>query len=308
MSGCFSFMMLLLSVQGAYTQQGVRSILQTFDIQTGERQVILIENRHFEAPNWSLDGRFFIINQDGSLFKVWQDGAKEKIYTGDATRCNNDHLISPDGNTIALSHNIYDGEDGWLTSTIFTVPISGGEPVRVTKNVPSFLHGWSPDGKMLAYTARRNNQFDIYVIPSEGGTEIQLTNTKGLSDGPEYSVDGKFIYYNAMDSGKMELWRMDSDGKHTIQLTGDAYSNWFPHVSPTGRHVVYISYLQDVGSAHPPMKKVALRLYDLETKKIKTLYSFIGGQGSLNVPSWSPDGKKFAFVEYVDLKNDGSKD
>jgi len=296
---CFSVMILLLAAQAANAQQKARSILQTFDIETGERQTILAEDAHFEAPNWSVDGTFFIINQNGSLFKIHQDGKKEKIHTGKATRCNNDHVISPGGKTIALSHNVNEVPDSWLTSCIFTVPINGGEPVRVTKNAPSFLHGWSPDGKMLAYTARRNGQFDIYVIPAEGGDEIQLTDTKGLSDGPEYSADGKHIYYNAMDSGKMELWRMDSDGKNPIQLTTDAYSNWFPHVSPTGKHLVYISYLQDQGSAHPAMKQVALRLYDVATDTIKTLYTFIGGQGSINVPSWSPDSKKFAFVEYV---------
>ncbi len=297
-----SLLLILLGSSASFAQEvGLRSILQTFDIETGERQTILEEDAHFEAPNWSLDGTFFIINQNGSLFKVYQDGKKEKINTGKATRCNNDHVISPDGQTIALSHNVDDGADGWLTSCIFTVPIDGGQPVRITKKVPSFLHGWSPDGKMLAYTARRNDQFDIYVIPTEGGDEMQLTDTEGLSDGPEYSTDGKYIYYNAMDSGKMELWRMDADGGNTIQLTKDSYSNWFPHISPNGKQLVYISYLQDQGSAHPAMKEVALRLYDLETDKIKTLYTFIGGQGSINVPSWSPDGKKFAFVEYVNL-------
>jgi len=308
MSKCFSVLILILAAQATNAQEEVRSILQTFDIETGERETILAQDQHFEAPNWSIDDRFFIINQDGSLFKVYKDGKKEKINTGKATRCNNDHVISPDGKTIALSHNVDDGKDGWLTSCIFTVSINGGEPVRVTKNVPSFLHGWSPDGKMLAYTAQRNGQFDIYVIPVEGGDEIQLTNTKGLSDGPEYSADGKHIYYNAMDSGKMELWRMDSDGKNPIQLTNDAYSNWFPHVSPNGKQLVYISYLQHQGSAHPAMKQVALRLYDVATDTIKTLYTFIGGQGSINVPSWSPDSKKFAFVEYSYLENDGNKD
>lgn len=285
-------------------ENDIRSTLETYTIDTGERNTILVENSHFEAPNWSADGKYFIINQEGRLFKIYKDGTKEKIDTGSATRCNNDHVISPDGKTIALSHNLKAGKDSWLTSCIFTMPIEGGEPNRVTENTPSFLHGWSPDGKMLAYTASRNDQFDVYVIPVEGGKEIQLTNSKGLSDGPEYSPDGQHIYYNAMDSGKMEIWRMQADGSNKEQLTDDAYSNWFPHVAPDGKSLVYIAYLEDQGSSHPPMKQVALRLYDINKKKSSTLHTFVGGQGSLNVPSWSPDGKQFAFVsyEYIDPK------
>ncbi len=279
-------------------KQEVISTLEVYDIMTDQRKTILMEKNHFEAPNWSLDGNYFIINQKGNLFKISLNGEKEKIDSGFATRCNNDHVISPDGKTLALSHNVQEGKDSWLTSCIFTIPISGGQPTRVTSKTPSFLHGWSPDGKMLAYTARRNGQFDIYVIPVEGGDEIQLTNSKGLSDGPEYAPDGQFIYYNAIDSGKMEIWRMQADGGNKKQLTDDAYSNWFPHVSPDGKQFVFISYLQDQGSSHPPMKQVALRLYDLNSGKIKTLHTFTGGQGSLNVPSWSPDSEKFAFVSY----------
>ena len=290
---------LLLTTMALAQNSEVISTLKTYNIETGEQRTIRTEDTHFEAPNWSIDGTYFIINQGGSLYTISMEGEKERIDTGSATRCNNDHVISPDGKVLALSNNLEGGENGWLTSCIFTMPIAGGEPTRVTENVPSFLHGWSPDGKMLTYTAMRNDQFDIYAIPSNGGQEIQLTNSKGLSDGSEYSIDGKHIYYNAMDSGKMELWRMDADGKNKQQLTDDAYSNWFPHASPDGKHLVYISYLQDQGSAHPPMKQVALRLYTIKDKTIKTLHTLTGGQGSLNVPSWSPDGKSFAYVSYA---------
>lgn len=279
-------------------KNNLQSTLKTYSIDTDEIQTILTENAHFEAPNWSADGSFFVINQNGSLYKVSLDGEKTKIDAAFATRCNNDHVISPDGKALAISHNLEDGSDGWLTSCIFVMPIAGGKPVRVTTYTPSFLHGWSPDGETLTYTASRDGQFDIYTIPAKGGEERRLTNTKGLSDGPEYAADGKHIYYNAMDSGKMELWRMDADGKNAAQLTNDSYSNWFPHASPDGEHLVYISYLEDQGSAHPAMKLVALRLYHIATKEIRTLHTFTGGQGSINVPSWSPDGKQFSFVSY----------
>ena len=57
---------------------------------------------------------------------------------------------------------------------------------------------WSPDGKWLSYCAERNGVYDVYKIPAEGGTEIQLTTAEGLDDGPEYSPDGKYIYFNSI--------------------------------------------------------------------------------------------------------------
>ncbi|MFD0797606.1 TolB family protein [Maribacter chungangensis] len=291
------FVLLPMLVTNAQ-QKGIKSTLVVFDIESNQRTTVLTENAHFEAPNWSRDGIFFVINQNGGLFKVTMDRTKERIDTGFADRCNNDHGISPDGKTLVLSHNLEDGNDGWLTSCMFTVPIDGGEPVRITKNTPSFWHGWSPDGKTLVYTAKRGEVFNIYAIPVRGGNEIQLTDSEGLDDGPDYSHDVKHIYYNSIASGTMEIWRMSANGTGNEQLTDDRYSNWFPHPSPDGKHLVYISYLIDQGSAHPAMKKVALRLYSLKEKTVRTLHEFIGGQGSLNVPSWSPDGKRFAFVSY----------
>jgi Tol biopolymer transport system component len=283
----------------ARSQTDVISTLEVYDLETGRRTQIIREDRHFEAPNWSPDGSYFLINQAGSLYTVSMEGKKEKFDTGSAGRCNNDHGFSFDGSILAFSNNLEGGPDGWLTSCIFTVPADGGEPRRVTDSIPSFWHGWSPGGDTLVYTALRDGQFNIFAIPTAGGRERQLTHSAGLDDGPEYSPDGAYIYYNSVQSGSMEIWRMRPDGSGKEQLTDDAYSNWFAHPSPDGRHFVFITYLQDQGSDHPAMKEVALRLYDIQTGDIRTLHEFTGGQGSLNVPSWSPDGKRFAFVSYA---------
>ncbi|MBB4079191.1 Tol biopolymer transport system component [Lewinella aquimaris] len=293
------FLLLLLMPAIGYAQQEVVSTLEVFDIETNERTQIMQEDRHFEAPNWSPDGEYFLINQNGSLYTVSMDGKKEKFNTGSADRCNNDHGFSPDGRMLAFSNNLERGPDGWLTSCIFTVPAEGGEPTRVTDSVPSFWHGWSPGSDTLVYTAMRGGRFNLFAVPATGGQEVQLTDSEGLDDGPEYAPDGKHIYYNSINSGSMEIWRMHPDGSRQEQLTDDSYSNWFPHPSPDGKHFVFISYLEDQGSDHPAMKEVALRLYNLEDGSIRTLCTLTGGQGSLNVPSWAPDGKKFAFVSYA---------
>ena len=281
----------------------VTSRLEVYNLETGERHVVYEEDSHFEAPNWSPDGNFFLVNGSGSLYRIPVDGSeKQRINTGFADKCNNDHGITPDGKTLIISHYDQPGvayaDLDFMTSRIYTMPIDGGEPQPVTPNTPSFWHGVSPDGQTLFYTALRNDDFDVFSISVQGGKEKQLTDTPGLDDGPEMSADGKYVYFNSMRSGKMELWRMRADGSEPTQLTDDAYSNWFPHPSPDGTSLVFLSYLEDQGDAHPAMKDVALRLYDLSSGKIKELTRLTGGQGTINVPSWSPDGKQFAFVSY----------
>lgn len=291
----------------AAQMENVKSRLEIFNIETNERRLVLEEDTHFEAPNWSRDGKYLLLNSKGLLYTVDLTNPKrEHLDTDFAQRCNNDHGISPDGSQIVISHHDHEGlpEDmhNYRSSRIYILPIEGGEPQMITPKTPSFWHGWSPDGKELAYVGERDGEFDIYTIDVDGGEERKITNTPGLDDGPDYSPDGQYIYYNSMASGKMEIWRMAPDGSKKEQLTDDAYSNWFPHPSPDGKGFIYIAYIQDQGSKHPAMKDVVLRYYDLKSSKIKDLCFFTGGQGTINVPSWSPDGKEFAFVTYEYLK------
>ncbi|MBZ9787633.1 DUF5050 domain-containing protein [Psychroflexus sp. CAK57W] len=285
----------------------IKSVLEIYDITTNKREVIYAETGHFEAPNWSRNDGYLLLNSDAKLFK-WDFKTKKKtvVDTGFAKDLNNDHGISPDGEQIVISSaDTIPAKDKeqWLTSKIYILPVTGGVPKLVTPKEPSFWHGWSPDGQTLVYTANRKEGFDIYSIGINGGEETRLTDGKWLDDGPDYSHDGNYIYYNSMQSGSMDIWRMKTDSSQKTQLTKDSYSNWFPHPSPDGSSVVFLSYLEDQGEAHPPMKRVVLRLYDLETKTLKTLCEFTGGQGSINVPSWSPDGKRFAFVSYEEVRS-----
>jgi TolB protein len=297
---------LLAGVAGAQSRDPIRSTLVTVDIITARVDTIYSDTLHFEAPNWSPDGRSFIVNSRGRLYRLPAHGPKglTEIPTGFATRSNNDHGISPDGKLLVISHHaseyITDPRQDWLASTIYVLPIDGSDtPRKVTTRAPSFWHGWSPDGQTLAYVGRRDGEFDIYTIPVTGGEERRLTTCRGLDDGPDYSPDGRFIYYNSYCSGKMEIWRMGPDGSGPEQLTRDAYSNWFPHPSPDGRWVVYIAYLEDQGEGHPFGKDVKLRLMDVADKSIRDLTPvFFGGQGTINVPSWSRDSRRVAFVIY----------
>ena len=275
-----------------------RSFLKTVDISTGQIQTVYSADRRFEAPNWSRDGRYFLINREGRLYRLPVGGSQLVELPVDLAtpRINNDHGISPDGRSLVISH---EPTEDWLTSSVYTLPIGGGKPKQITSKAPSFWHGWSPDGKTLAFVGRRDGEFDIYTIPVSGGDERRVTTCKGLDDGPDYSPDGAFIYYNSFCSGKMEIWRMRPDGTESEQLTHDAYSNWFPHPSPDGRWVVYLSFLEDQGDQHPFGRQVKLRLMKVQDRTVRDLtWPFFGGQGTINVPSWSPDSRRVAFVVY----------
>jgi TolB protein len=270
------------------------STLETITVSSTDRKVVFTAPGRFEAPNWTKDN-MLIYNGDGKLHRIPVDGGKvEAIDTGFANRVNNDHAISPDGTMLAIS----DESQPPRRSTVYVVPIGGGTPRKVTENSPSYFHGWSPDGKTLAYCADRGGNFDVYTIPAAGGEEKRLTTAEGLDDGPEYSPDGKYIYFNSIRSGLMQIWRMKSDGSDQEQVTpDDGYNNWFAHVSPDGQRIVFITFEKDV-SGHPANKDVMLRIMNLGTRQITILTKIFGGQGTMNVPSWSPDGKRLAFVSY----------
>ncbi len=276
------------------------SRLEILDIETGLRKVVYTTKESIEAPNWTRDGKALIYNSKGSLYKFPLDTRKpEKLNTGFADENNNDHVISFDGKRMAISHH-GNKLTGDKESTIYVLPIEGGTPKQVTDKSPSYLHGWSPDGKYLVYTARRNDDYDIYKISVKGGKEIQLTNTKGLDDGPEYTADGKYIYINSTRTGTMQIWRMKPNGSKQEQLTFDEYNDWFAHPSPDGKWALFISYSKEIEAGnHPPYKHVMLRMMPLNGGKPKVLAYLYGGQGTINVPSWSPDSKKVAFVSYT---------
>jgi len=269
------------------------STLETITIASKDRRVAYRTTNHIEAPNWSPDGASLFFNSQGRIYRLSTTGGEpEQLDTGFARRCNNDHGISPDGKQLVISDQSQERH-----SLIYTLPLTGGTPRRLTSKGPSYWHGWSPDGKTLAYCGERDGEFDIYSIGLEGGEEKRLTTAKGLDDGPDYSPDGQFIYFNSERSGSMQIWRMRPDGAAQEPVTSDGYNNWFPHPSPDGKWVVFLSYEKEV-SGHPEYKDVLLRLLPAKGGQAEVLAHLFGGQGTINVPSWSPDSRKLAFVSY----------
>ncbi len=276
------------------TEPVLYSTLETVPVASTDRRVSFVAKGRFEAPNWTRDGKEFIFNRDGGIDRLAVAGGEPQLIdTGFAKRCNNDHGISPDGKLLAISDSSADGGQ----SQVYTLPIEGGTPQRITAKSPSYWHGWSPDGKTIAFTGQRDGEFDIYSIPAAGGEETRLTTAKGLDDGPEYSPDGKYIYFNSERTGHMQIWRMAPDGTQQEQVTFDETNDWFPHISPDGKWMVFLAYEPGV-TGHPPNKDVTLRSMSLADGKVSVLATLFGGQGTINVPSWSPDSLKVAFVSY----------
>jgi Tol biopolymer transport system component len=269
------------------------STLENVPIASTDRRVAYVAQAHFEAPNWSHDGSYFLFNQDGGIYRLPVNGGEPaRISTGPEVKCNNDHGISPDGTMLAVSDSTETGN-----SLVYTLPVNGGTPTKITATGPSYWHGWSPDGSTLAFVGQRGDNFDIYSIPTNGGEEKRLTTAPGLDDGPEYSPDGQWIYFNSERTGHMQIWRMHPDGSDQEQVIHDDTNDWFPHISPDGKWMTFLSYEKDV-TGHPGDKDVILHLMSLPDGNIKVLAKLFGGQGTNNVPSWSPDSTKVAFVSY----------
>jgi Tol biopolymer transport system component len=273
------------------------SRLQIWDMATGRARVVLETDTHIEAPNWSPDNSYLLVNGDGRLFRIPIDTpALQPVLMdmpNDATRgCNNDHGIAPDGQTYIISSH-HEG----LGSLIYTMPAVGGDLTRITPLAPSWWHGISPNGQTLAFVAARGDgPIDVY-IQTFGQEERRLTNGEGHCDGPDFSPDGASIYYNCDRSGHAQIWVMDLDGGNQRQLFTDDYVNWFPHPSPDGQHLLYLAY--PTGTlGHPANLPVALCLCTPDGLNRRRITEFIGGQGSINVPCWSPDSTAFAFVSY----------
>ena len=295
----------ICTVALAQSNMQIESQLVILNIKTGEENIILHEKRHFEAPNWSRDGRYLIINSNGLLEKISLKGEVfGTIDTKFATNCNNDHGISFDGKWLIISNNNPSIQAPGGSSQIYILPIDGGEPRLITKNYPSYWHGISPNNEWIVFCALRNNEWDVYKANIITGEETRLTHADGLDDGPEYSYDGEWIYFNSHRTGRMHIYRMRPNGSEQTQMTFDNYDNWFPHPSPNNKSVVYISYIENQNGDHPFGKDVLIRQLDVETGKTKSLTPvFYGGQGTLNVHSWSPDGEHIAYVKYINNNN-----
>ena len=282
-------------------QPVLHSTLESVIIGSTDRRVRYTAPIHMEDPNWTPDGKELIFNQDGTLQRFVLDNgihpidstiprstAPTLIPTGTA-KINGDHGISPDGSMIAVGHGDPDGQ-----ARIYVVPIAGGTPRRVTPNGPAYFHGWSPDGKKISFTGQHGDTFDAYTIPVAGGPATLLAPK---SDVTEFSPDGQWIYFQSDRTGHMQIWRMRPDGSAQEQILISDTSDWFPHISPDGKTIAYLAYKPGT-QGHPANQDVEIRVLSVLDRRVRTVAKLLGGRGTMNVPSWSPDSKMLAFTSY----------
>jgi TolB protein len=283
--------------------QALYSTLNTLGDDADFRRDVVVwsAQAHFEAPNWTRDGKTLIFNQDGKIFTIPADGGTpQPLDIGDATHCNGSHGLAPDGTLLAISC----ATPGKPESRVYIVPVTGGTPRLVTEHPNSYFHSWSSDGKTIIFTRPDHGSGNIDAISVDGGEEHALTTGTGISDDPDCSPDGQSIYFNSDRSGTMQIWRMRPDGSSPEQITHDDFVNWTPHVSPDGKSIVFISYEKGT-TGHPANQPIALRVLSLADGSIHVLFHLIGGSGTMNVPSWAPDSKHLAFVSYQMLAAKG---
>ena len=223
------------------------------------------------------------------------------IDLGEVNNINNDHGIAPDGKRLVVSARLNGAPPKLYLSTA-----DGQNRRQLTPEGPSYFHGWSPDGKWMVFTGQRNANFDLYRV-SESGEQLRLTAHPAYDDGPDYSPDGKWIYFNSERTGSGDIWRIPAGGAGADdvgaqQVTADEMEDWFPHPSPDGKWLLFLSFPRGT-KGHPPNLNVELRMMPLSGEKLQTtkvtkLLTLLGGQGTINVNSWSPDSKRFAFVSY----------
>ena len=283
----------------------IGSWLETMDVATGLRKIEHSDTGSIQGPNWTKDGQSLIFNSAAGLLYKFNlgTGSVAELKTGTARNNNNDHVLSFDGKMIGLSNYV----GAKRTSTIFTMPVAGSDnPVKITSEDSghSYFHCWSPDNKKLIFTGYRNKQYNIWSIDIATKKETALTTQPTLDDGAEYSPDGKWIYFNSVRTGIMKIWRMKPDGSQQEQVSFDDYNDWFPHFSPDGKWIVYLSFPASIDpTTHPFYQLVYIRLMPAAGGVPKNIAYIYGGQGTINVPSWSPDSKRIAFVSNTQLKN-----
>ena len=284
-----------------------RSKVAIHDLRSRTSRTLYETEGVVEAPNWSRDGRWLLINTGGNLYRLPLDDPKPRAITlgGGEYRCNNDHDLSRDGRWLAFSASSPSSRQ----SQVYVAAADGSGVTLLTPLAPSYFHGWSPDGKWLAFVGQRNGKFELFRVARTGGEEQRLTSAGAYDDGPDYSPDGKWIYFNSNRKDGWNLWRMPAGGagagdRNAQQITGDAWEDWFPHPSPDGKRLVFLSFPPGTEGHGGRMPGVALRMMDPPGRRaaarprIETLATFFGGQGSINVNSWAPDSQRFAYVVY----------
>lgn len=289
--------------------QPLRSHMWIYRLSDRHARQVFQADAVWEAPTWSPGGKYLIANSGGTIYRMdlQPDGTlkPQRLQIPPEYRCNNDKGLSPDGKLLAFSATKAPAKG----SNVYLANADGTNIRPLTTEWNSYFHGFTPNGKAILFVAQRNGskQFDLYSLPLDGGPETRLTTDEHHDDGPDVTPDGHMIYFNSDRTGQEAIWRMPITGagpgdERAEKIIADGNEDWFPHLSPDGKILIYIAYPKGTATHNPRTLQVQIMGVPLHkgtsTSLPKALVTVTGGQGTINVNSWSPDSRSFAYVTY----------
>jgi len=306
----------MTDVRGRQLLPGQTSRVHVYDVASRSARLVFESGTVLvEAPN-VLDADTLVLNADGDLWllrlpepgTVLDETALERVPMPGVPEINNDHVLDPSGDSVVVS-----GRDGDL----YRVPLpAGGAAATLTNTTTAlpvvrkfYLHGIAPDGSSLAAIVGELTEdgtwtTDVALVDPATGDPTFLTRDEYPDDGVSFA--GDLLVWNSerFTPGTAQLVSLWPGATDPVRITNDDRVNWFPHVSPDGAHLLYLSYEPGV-QGHPADHRVELRLLPgvlVRGARIavqpETLVTLDGGQGTVNVPPWAPDSSWFAYCDY----------
>jgi len=232
-------------------------------------------------PGLAVASALLLISALASSAFAVPPAAKEKLITiseGTDTFV----TVSPDHKTLIAD----------LQGLLYTLPIGGGTAKQITTPYQEASHpDWSAKGDLVAIQSYSGGTFHIWTMHPDGSSLKQITNGHGDDREPRISPDGATIVF-ASDrafKGNYDIWTVNIATGALKQITSAEADEYEPTWSPDGAKIAFTG---GTGIAGKTIESI-----DLATGQQTTAATSIA-EGRVDAPSYSPDGKSLAYVQF----------